>query len=190
MQTAIFCYQRPRCRGPPISNRTLSTSKIRLEEKQMSENKQFFIRVRGRSVPVTEELYLKYYRSKRRDRYYEHDIKIERAVYDRDGKITGYRPAKEDSLDRLMEAGEDFAEDCESVEDAILRAIMVEALHCALDQLPEDERALIDALFFSNGGEGMTEREYAAQFGVSKTALHSHKMKVLAKLRGLLENNF
>ena len=156
----------------------------------MPENKQFFIRVRGQLVPVTEDLYLKYYRSKRRDRYYEHDIKIERAVYDQDGHITGYRPAKEDSLDRRMEAGEDFAEDCESTEDAVLRAIMAESLHGALDQLEQGERALIDALFFSNGGEGMTEREYAAQFGVSKTALHSHKMKILAKLRGLLENNF
>ena len=36
MQTAIFFYVRPRCRSPPASNRTLSTSKIRLEERQMA----------------------------------------------------------------------------------------------------------------------------------------------------------
>jgi len=152
----------------------------------MPENKQFFIRVRGQCVPVTEELYLAYYRSKRRDRYYEHDIKIERAVYDQSGNITGYRPAREDSLDRLMDAGEDFAEDCESVEDYVFSAIMAESLHRALDQLEQGERALIDALFFSNDGKGMTERDYAVILGISQPAVFKRKLKILAKLKELI----
>ena len=154
----------------------------------MSENKEFFVHVDGQLVLVTEEIYLAYYRSKRRDRYYERDIKTESAVRDSDGNIVGYRPAKEDSLERLMESGEDYEDDSAGVEDAALLAVMAGNLRDVLCLLTEDERALIDALFFSNGG--MTERDCAALLGISKTALHARKIKVFTKLRGLLENNF
>ena len=156
----------------------------------MTDNKQFCVRVDGQLVPVTEEVYLAYYRSERRMRYFERDIKTESAVRDRNGNITGYKPAKEDSLERLTEAGEDYADDSESVEDAVVRAMMSDKLHEVLGKLPDSDRELIDALFFSNSGDGITERECAAKLGISKTALHARKEKVLAKLRRLLENNF
>ena len=156
----------------------------------MTDNKQFCVRVDGQLVPVTEEVYLAYYRSERRMRYFERDIKTESAVRDRNGNITRYKLAKEDSLERLTEAGEDYADDGESVEDAVVRAMMSDKLHEVLGKLPDSDRELIDALFFSNSGDGITERECAAKLGISKTALHARKEKVLAKLRGLLENNF
>ena len=93
----------------------------------MSKDKQYFINAGGQRVPVTVEVYLAYYRSARRMRYFERDIKTESAIRDKDGNITGYRPAKEDSLDRLVETGEDYA-DGESVEDAAIRAMMSDKL--------------------------------------------------------------
>jgi len=152
----------------------------------MPENKQFFIRVDDERVQVTKEVYLAYYRSKRRDRYFERDIKTESAVRDQDGNVVGYKPAKEDSLDRLMDAGEDYAEECESVEDAAISAVMAGMLREAMLLLAEDERALIDALFFSNGGEGMSERDYAELSGIPRTTIEYRKGKVLATLKKLL----
>jgi RNA polymerase sigma factor (sigma-70 family) len=156
----------------------------------MLENKEFHISVNGRLVSVTEEIYLVYYRGERRMRYYERDIKTGKAIYDEDKTFIGYKPAKEDSLERMAELGEDYEDDCESVEDAILRALDSDELHEVLGQLPDSDRELIDALFFSNSGDGMTERECAAMFGISKTALHARKEKVFGKLRKLLKNNF
>lgn len=151
----------------------------------MSE-KLYHIKINGALVEVPKQLYLEYYRSKRRDKYYEHDIKIENAVRDKNGNIVGYRPSREDSLERLLEAGGDYRDDSESVEDTAILKLTAAALHEALRLLPDDERDFIETLFFSNGGSGMSEREYARILGLSKTAIHARKEKVLRKLKKLL----
>jgi len=79
-------------------------------------NQPFFISIDGQQIEVTKKVYLVYYRSKRRERYYECDIKIERAIYDETGNISGYAPPKEDSLDRLIESGRAFPAEQKSVE--------------------------------------------------------------------------
>ena len=147
------------------------------------DKQQFFISINGQRVEVTREVYLVYYRSKRRERYYEHDIKIERAIYDEHGDIVDYTPAKEDSLDRLMEAGEDFPDEADSVEDTAIRNVMAADLHKALDELPEPDRKLIDVLFF----QGMTERQAAEIFGLSQKGINKRKAKILAKLKDFFE---
>jgi len=144
---------------------------------------QFFISIDGQRVEVTKEVYLTYYRSKRRERYYEHDIKIARAVYDEAGNISGYMPPKEDSLERLIESGTEFSADQKSIETIVIDKIMVENLHISLGKLSVPERELIDALYF----QGMPEREYAEKTGISKTAIHARKIKVLTLLKNLLE---
>lgn len=65
---------------------------------------------------------------------------------------------------------------------------MLDKLREALDKLPNEERKLIDALFLSNNGDGMSEREYAKHLGLSKTALHTRKQKVLHKLKKFFGN--
>jgi RNA polymerase sigma factor (sigma-70 family) len=154
----------------------------------MPENKEFYVHIDGQLIPVNEEVYLAYYRSKRRDRYYERDIKTGSAVRNKDGNVVGYRPAKEDSLDRLMESGEDYADDREIVEEYALFAVMKDNLCDALSQLTENERELIIALFYSNGGSGMSERDYAKLKGVSQPSVNQRKARILGKLRKFLNN--
>ena len=154
----------------------------------MSDSKQFRIHAEGRLVPVTEEIYLAYYRSIRRERYYERDVKTESAVRDRDGHVIGYQPSKEDSLERLMEAGRDFADEGESAEDAVIRAAMEVKLHKALRKLPEKERELMETLFFSNGGSGISEREYAVISGIPRKTIAYRREKIFGKLKKLLES--
>ena len=147
-------------------------------------NKQFFIGINGKQVEVTEEVYLVYYRSKRRDRYYEHDIKTHTAIRDKAGIVTGYAPSKEDSLDRLICTGEDFVDNQKSTEDMVMASLMSDALHMALDMLSESNRALVDLLFFQN----MTERQAAVVFGLSQKGINKRKAKILMTLRKVLEN--
>lgn len=52
-----------------------------------------------------------------------------------------------------------------------------------LSLLTPEERTLIQALFF----EEKTERQYADELGVFRNAVHVRKMKVLKKLKKILE---
>jgi len=148
----------------------------------------YHININGNLIEVSEEVYRSYYRSKRRDRYYERDIKTETAVRDLNGTVIGYRPAKEDSLDRLLIAGGDYADESVNVEADAVRAVMAVALHEALELLTDAERELVDALFFSNSGAEMTEREYAALSGIPQKTINDRKARVLGRLRKLLKS--
>lgn len=145
---------------------------------------QFFISIDSQQVKVTKDVYLSYYRSKRRERYYEHDIKIERAVYDEAGNISGYTPPKEDSFERLIESGTEFPAGQKSVETTVIDKIMVDHLHKALDKLSVPERELIDALYF----QGLTERDYTAISGIPQQTINDRKTRALMKLRKILKN--
>jgi RNA polymerase sigma factor (sigma-70 family) len=159
-----------------------------MEEGKLKTNRDYFIRVNGQRIPVSKEVYLAYYQSKRRERYFSHDIKTETPIRDKSGVVTGYRPGREDSLERLMAAYGDFVDAAVDVAEEAIRAVMMERLYDALTMLPDVKRELIDALFFSNDGEGMTEREYAEIWGISQQTVHSRKASILALLKKLLEN--
>ena len=138
----------------------------------MNENNKFFIYVNGHPVAVTEEIYREYYRMGRRERYLE-----ERDAANGTVMYSG--------LDTDETLGEEMIPDtgAKSVEQTVIDGMMTDMLHEALDILTEDERNLINALFY----EGHSEREYAAMLRISKTALHARKVKVLALLRKYLE---
>ena len=61
-------------------------------------------------------------------------------------------PSREDSLERLAEQEVQFAEEAESVEETVLRKLRYAQLHKALSLLSNDERELIDRLFFLTWG--------------------------------------
>ncbi len=140
--------------------------------------------VRGQFIEVTDEVYAAYMQGDRKMRYFENDLKCERPVYGSNGEIKRVIPSREDSLDRLMEENaRQFAANAESVEDVVFRKLAVDKLHTALLQLTKEERDLIYALFY----EEKTEREYAGQLGLYRNAVHVRKIKVLKKLKKLLE---
>ena len=141
--------------------------------------------IRGQFVEVTDEVYRAYMQGDRKMRYFENDLKCERPVYGSNGEIKQVLPSREDSLDRLMEeTARQFSDEQESVESVVLHKLEVDRLHTALSLLAPEERALIQALFF----EEKTERQYADELGVYRNAVHVRKMKVLKKLRSLLED--
>ena len=140
-------------------------------------NKHFFIRVGGQLVPVTEEVYREYHRMNRRERYLEERDAVH-------GKVL-YSGMDTDEM-----LGEETIPDlnAKSAEQIVVDEIMGELLRQCLGLLSEDERKLIDALFFSNSGIGMSEREYAAVSGIPQQTINSRKARILAKLKKLLRN--
>ena len=140
--------------------------------------------IRGQFIEVTDEVYAAYMKGDRKMRYFENDLKTERFVLGKEGQVVQIIPSREDSLDRLMdENAQQFSDRQESVESVVFRKMETDRLHTALSMLTPEEQALIQALFF----EEKTERQYADELGVYRNAVHVRKMKVLKKLKKILE---
>ena len=123
--------------------------------------------------------------TERKMQYQEYDLKTEQTVISQEDQTITTIPSREDSLERLAEQEVQFAGEAESVEETVLRKLQYEQLHKALSLLPDDERELIDRLFF----QGQTEREAAECMGIYRNAVHKRKNHILKKLKKFFEKN-
>jgi len=128
--------------------------------------KEYYITLNGERIPVSEEIYRAY----RQPAWREHKRRTVRTDMER-------------SLDWLMEDGFDVTDDTALVDDLVADKLLLDALLAALAELTDDERVLIDALYFHD----KSEREISRETGVPRKTLAYRKAKLLDKLRGLIE---
>ncbi|MCM1305229.1 MAG: sigma-70 family RNA polymerase sigma factor [Butyrivibrio sp.] len=121
--------------------------------------------------------------TERKMQYQEYDLKTGQTVISRKGQAVTTMPGREDSLERLAGQEVQFASETEGVEETVLRRIQYDQLHKALSSLSDDERELVDRLFF----RGQTEREAATEMGIYRNAIHKRKNRILKKLKNFLE---
>lgn len=139
----------------------------------MADKKEYRIRISGKLVEVTEEVYLCYYRMKRRALFLE----------EKDGKHgVVYYSAMDTEETNGEEAIPDLASPC--VEDVVADKLMAEQLHRCISLLTESEKTLIDALYF----KGKSEREFSVEHGIPQKTINDRKQRILHKLRKLLGN--
>lgn len=148
----------------------------------MAEREKYCIALDGQTFEVSRELYEAYYKSRRKERYFTHDLKEEHTRVDKKTGQLIVIPSREDSYERLLEAEKQFAEEAETIEDAAIRAVMLEKLNKALHTLNDEESIIIHALFYQE----ISEVELAKQLGIARTTLQSRKYKILEKLKKLL----
>lgn len=122
--------------------------------------------------------------TERKMQYQEYDLKVERTVVDQENRTVEQIPSREDSYERMLEQNIQFAEDAASAEEQALKNIQTRQLHKALLLLSDDERDLIERLFFQE----QTEREIAAVYGLSQNAVNKRRKRVLDKLRELIKD--
>lgn len=80
--------------------------------------------------------------------------------------------------------GEDILPDKrEPLDEQIVQKIMTDKLKSALPLLAEDEQKLIREIFYEN----LSERTLAEEYGVSQVAIHKRKVKILEKLKKIME---
>jgi len=139
----------------------------------MAEKKEYLIKVQGQLVPVTEEVYLTYYRMKRRELHLE----------EKDEKHGVFHYS---ALDTDETKGEDAIPDLSSplVEDVVTDKLIAEKLHQCFAQLVKEEQELIFTLFFQN----KNEHQLAAETGIPRMTIHNRKKRILARLKKLMEN--
>lgn len=124
-------------------------------------------------IEVSEEVYTTYRRTgwkmKDNDRkFYSHEIQMSSLVGGGDGAYENFR---------------EFTDAEQTSEAVVLQDLQREALYIAISQLTDSEKALIKALYFDE----YTEREYAEITGVYHNAVHKRKMRILAKIKKMLE---
>ena len=173
----------PYARGPPspavfglaknlTGGRTMKYwQKDRNYRKYQNEDGTFLyvITVDGVDVEVPIEVYQAYAQADRKERYgYERE----------DGLLL--------SLDRLTEDGMHLSyltgQHVESAEDTAIRDLMIKQVMDAVLLLSEEERELIDQLFFQD----TSARELARTIGVYHRTIIYRRDKVLEKLRRLM----
>jgi len=122
-------------------------------------------------------------KSDRKMEYQQYDIKVERCRIDYASGTVTYLPSREDSYDRLLEENRQFAADGESVDNAAIKAVMIEKMLTCLKRLTSKEQELIVELFFKN----KSERQLSSETGIPFMTIHDRKIKILGKLKKLME---
>ena len=133
---------------------------------------------------ASEEVIAVLRQSERRLQYLEYDLKVERFVLDETKQVAFFIPSREDSLERLMDADAQFVDEETNVEEIAIKAVMIAKLKESLGLLSADELEMIHALFY----QGLTEREFAKNVGIPQKTINDRKVRILRKLKKLLEN--
>ena len=139
-----------------------------------------YILKNGTAVEVSDEIFEILKKSDRRIKYVEHDLKETRYIINQEKATVKEIPSREDSLDRLMALGFDFADSATEFDEAVVEKIMLEQ---ALEKLSDEERYLITQLFYFN----RTERELAAELRQTQQNIHKIKQRILCKLYEILK---
>jgi RNA polymerase sigma factor (sigma-70 family) len=129
--------------------------------------KDYFIVIDSEKMPVSEEVY----------RAFKRPAWTER-------KRRAVRAERERSLEAFMDDGLDIPDNHALVAEIVEDKLLLDTLFEALAELTEDERGLIDALYYKE----KSERTVAAERGVQRNTIVYHKNKVLDKLRKILGN--
>jgi len=133
--------------------------------------KEYFIFVNGDKVMVSKEVYLAYWQHTNRENYLERLDRQNKLLFfsdvDHDGNFVDNLADKSVDVEKLVETKE-----------------AIENLHTALSELNDEEREIINALYFREE----TIREVADIFKISHPALIKRKNKILEKLKTILKD--
>lgn len=134
------------------------------------QERRYALIVKKQRIEVTEEVYKTYYKLTERERY------LEKLA---EKKHISLEACHQNGLqvDYLLSYSE------ESLEDGIVKHEMLGKLTLCFEMLSEQEQLLIYALYFDN----KTESALAAELGINQSNISRQKIKILSKLKKLLE---
>ena len=116
--------------------------------------------------------------------YQEYDLKAEQTIIDQEAQELRMIPSREDSYERLLDMSVQFEGETPGIEEQVLKRMESEQLHRALSSLSDEERYLIQQIYFND----RTERDLAEELGCSQNAVNKRKQRILDKLRRFLQN--
>ncbi|MEM1486242.1 sigma factor-like helix-turn-helix DNA-binding protein [Oscillospiraceae bacterium PP1C4] len=136
----------------------------------MEEGGKYTIIVNKKRIEVSEDVYRAYHQEREAERYQnklirQHEMSLERF---RDNGV---------NIDYLIAK---FQPD---VADKLISEELLKTLRYALDSLPEDEKFLINELFFIH----KSKKKLAKELGIPRMTLNDKKHRILTKLKKILD---
>jgi DNA-directed RNA polymerase specialized sigma subunit len=132
--------------------------------------KDYYLYVRGRKVKVSEEIYKVYWREREHEKYLEQVDRKNHLLFfsqlDHDGHF----------VDNVADESVDVAKIAET-------QMMIEALRDAISKLNDEERDIIERLYFNDE----TLRSVAKLKSITHPALIKRRNKILEKLKRFIE---
>lgn len=128
--------------------------------------KDYYIVINGEKIAVSEEVYRAY----------------KQPVW-RESKRAKARADMEYSYSGMLEDGFEIASDDALVEDIVTDKLVLDMLLAALDELNDDDRRLIDALYYRE----QTERDVEKETGIPQTTINYQKKRILNWLKKKLK---
>ena len=157
-----------------------------------SYKKGYLKGIDGKYKKVSEEMYNAYMRpfwreekASQRERKPLTDKKKDRTENDRADlpKVVSYDSLAESQVKGLLP---NYASAEEEVVRACIRAELHDRLYRALEELGPEEKFLIGKLYLE--GDGMSIREFSVRYGVPRTTVQYQRIKLMKKLRAILES--
>ena len=138
-----------------------------------NDKREYFIYVKGKAVPVSEEVYKAYWKITEHEKYlqrkdWKYDV-IPFSAMDYDGHFVDNITDERIDIEKIIEV-----------------KMQIEELNKALATLTKKERELIEAIFYKE--ESL--RAIGKKEKVSYQAIGKRRDKILEKLRKLLEDKF
>ncbi|WP_202708646.1 sigma-70 family RNA polymerase sigma factor [Sporosalibacterium faouarense] len=138
---------------------------------QNKEPRRYFIPVDGKYYETTKEIYEVYYRMDRRERYLE-ERDLKKGVVNFSDMGYSYYSAEEILSDKDTD-----------IETEIMNKMLMETVLEAISTLDEEEKWLIQELFFC----GKSQRQLSKETDIPLMTINNRKKKVLDKLRKQLK---
>lgn len=154
-----------KCRDPPFLCSKIK-NRVKREDQRMS-NREKYIYVKGKKIIVSDEVYRAYKKE------LNHEAHLKRL--DRKHKVFHFGDFNTSIVD--------IADNTVDVEKIIETKMLIEDLYRALDSLNDEERKLIEALYF----EDKNLAEVAKQGDTNPMKISRLRNKILEKLRKLLD---
>lgn len=151
-------------------------------KKRKKQKEAYTIPVQGGGVPVTKTLYKVWKHYENKEDYFMVGQKEEHFRYNPEKGIAEILPGREDSLDRLLGTGAEFAQDQSSVEDRAIASIMLQSLMVRLSQ---QEQEILYLRYYL----GLSIEEAAKALGVPRTTFRRNLSNLVKKCRWLLKNS-
>lgn len=134
----------------------------------MADKEKYVIKIQGQLVEVSPEVYYAYFHMERQEeKQQEHGV------------------MSYDALDNAETVGQENIADAGSpgLEENIIAEELRSRVRHAVAALPKAERELIQAIYY----EGLSERVYAKQHGISQRGANKQRRKILSKLKMFLD---
>ena len=137
------------------------------------DKKEYYLYVKGKAVPVSEEIYKAYWKITEHEKYlqrkdWKHNI-ISFSALDHDGHFV------DNIIDEKMD-----------LEKIVELKMQIEELYRVINTLTKEEQELMEAIFYRE--ESL--RSISKKEKVSYQAIGKRRDKILEKLRKLLEDKF